>query len=798
MNGEVLDVASRIDVLRVEMQREQSTHNAGALEFGPNGDLYLSTGDDTEPFQSGGFNPIDERPGRAPWDAQRSAANTNDLRGKILRIHPEPDGSYSIPPGNLFAPGTALTRPEIYVMGLRNPFRVDVDPAAGWVIIGENGPDSPQDVPGRGPSGRVEWSISKQAGNLGWPYCIGDNVAYNDFDFATNTPGPLFDCDSPVNESPNNTGLTVLPGPSQPALVWYGTNQSEDWPEVGGPGASSPAGGPIFHHDPGLVSDVQFPAYFDGVPFFYEWGRSILAELRLDENGAVHKLNRLFPNFEFSAPIDIEFGPDGALYVLEWGAAFDPTLDPTPELVRIEYRPNLAGNRPPVVHASATPSSGAAPLAVSFSSAGSFDPDGDAITFAWDFESDAVVDSTDPNPSFTYPATGTYNARLTVTDETDRSAVVNLPIAVGNTRPTVAIDEPPHGGFFDFGDYIRFSVDVQDPEDGVIDCSDVVVQPEFGHALHSHPLQLLAGCDGFFQTQSDGGHGFDAKFFYVVTAQYTDGGGSGVGPLTGTALHVLQPKRKQAEYYDDQSGVVVRPSNEPGGHGAHVSEIEDGDWIAIEPADLRGIDSVTYRWSSLGLGGRIEVHVDAPDGPLISDTGMILPTGDDQVYQDVTAPISDPGGTHKLYFVFKNVPLVPRLFNINWIDFNGVGISAVDVDLDGVDNELDNCPLIANDQADRGGINTGAPDGIGDACQCGDVSGNGMVNGQDANAIKRHGLGIEPNPLFAMPGNCDVTGGGTCDGQDANAVKRAALGLESPNFGQNCHNATGTPVPPDL
>ncbi len=122
MNGEVLDVASRIDVLRVGMQREQSTHNAGALEFGPNGDLYLATGDDTEPFQSAGFNPIDERPGRAPFDAQRSAANTNDLRGKILRIHPEPDGSYTIPPGNLFAPGTALTRPEIYVMGLRNAF----------------------------------------------------------------------------------------------------------------------------------------------------------------------------------------------------------------------------------------------------------------------------------------------------------------------------------------------------------------------------------------------------------------------------------------------------------------------------------------------------------------------------------------------------------------------------------------------------------------------------------------------------------------------------------------------------
>ena len=65
-----------------------------------------------------------------------------------------------------------------------------------------------------------------------------------------------------------------------------------------------------------------------------------------------------------------------------------------------------------------------------------------------------------------------------------------------------------------------------------------------------------------------------------------------------------------------------------------------------------------------------------------------------------------------------------------------------DADLDGFANELDNCPHVANaDQLDRGGIDTTAPDGIGDACQCGDVTGNGIVNGQDANAIKRHGLG---------------------------------------------------------
>ncbi len=108
----------------------------------------------------------------------------------------------------------------------------------------------------------------------------------------------------------------------------------------------------------------------------------------------------------------------------------------------------------------------------------------------------------------------------------------------------------------------------------------------------------------------------------------------------------------------------------------------------------------------------------------------------------------------------------------------------------------DNCPFVANDQADSGGINTTTPDGIGDACQCGDVTGNGIVNGQDGNAIQRHGLGLEPNPLFANPGNCDVTGNDACDGQDANAVKRVALGETSPLFGQNCHSALGTAIPP--
>jgi hypothetical protein len=121
------------------------------------------------------------------------------------------------------------------------------------------------------------------------------------------------------------------------------------------------------------------------------------------------------------------------------------------------------------------------------------------------------------------------------------------------------------------------------------------------------------------------------------------------------------------------------------------------------------------------------------------------------------------------------------------------GQTASDWDADGVPNAADNCPYAANpDQADHGGVNSNAPNGVGDACECGDVSGNGRINGQDANAIKRHGLGGDPNPLFIQACNCDVSGNGACNGQDASAVSRAALGLTpNPLFANACESRTG-------
>lgn len=84
-----LDMASEKIVLEVPNDRGQCCHVGGDIDFDAAGNLYLTTGDDTNPFESSGYSPIDERTDRNPqFDAQRSSGNTNDLRGKVLRIKP--------------------------------------------------------------------------------------------------------------------------------------------------------------------------------------------------------------------------------------------------------------------------------------------------------------------------------------------------------------------------------------------------------------------------------------------------------------------------------------------------------------------------------------------------------------------------------------------------------------------------------------------------------------------------------------------------------------------------------------
>ncbi|MFE7895881.1 lectin [Streptomyces sp. NPDC057412] len=635
-----LDLASEKKILDVPASRGLCCHVGGDIDFDAAGNLYLSTGDDSNPFASDGFTPIDERASRNPaYDAQRSAGNTNDLRGKILRIKVAADGSYTIPSGNLFAPGTAKTRPEIYAMGFRNPFRMSVDRATGIVYVGDYGPDSGTASPSRGPAGQVEFNRVTKAGNFGWPYCTGKNDAYVDFDFATGTSGSRFDCAAPRNTSPRNTGLTELP-PAQPAWIPYDGNSV---PEFGN-GSESPMGGPVYRYDAASSSDVKFPQEYDGDFFAGEFGRRWIKRIEAGGDGTVQSINA-FP-WAGTQVMDMAFGPDGALYVLDYGTGYF-NGDENSALYRIEH---VTGGRAPLAQAKTSVTSGKAPLSVSFSSAGSSDPDGDSLSYAWTFGDGAT--STAANPSHTYTAEGQYTATLKVTDSTGKSATASVQITVGNTAPTVRIDTPADGQIHDFGAAIPFKVTVTDPEDGTIDCSRVKVTFIIGHDSHGHPQTSTTGCTGTLQTLADGEHDPNANIFGVVDAEYTDKGAAGQPALTTHDQRVTQPSHRQAEHYGGSSGVQIIQKT-PAHGGRTVGEIHNGDWISFTPYNLADARTFTARVSSAGAGGTIEVRTGSATGTLLG-TVTVPVTGGWETFQDVTTSLSgQPAASAPLFLVFK-------------------------------------------------------------------------------------------------------------------------------------------------
>ncbi len=294
-------------------------HEAGCIEFGPDGLLYLSTGDNTNPFMSGGAAPIDEQKDREFGDAQRSAANTNDLRGKILRIKPTPDGKYEIPQGNLFPKGMAKTKPEIYIMGCRNPYRMSIDPKTNLLHWGEVGPDG-RGKNERGPRGYDEINQAREAGNFGWPYFAGDNEAYADYDFKTKVIGEFFDPKKPINDSPNNKGLTELP-PAQPAFKTLNR--------------SCNAAGPVYYESMYPDSPTKFPSIMDSALFTYDWNNGKFTLTKLDAKGKIVWEEPIFNKHRFVHPTDAEFGSNGELYVLEYGSKWYDGTDG--KLKRVTY-----------------------------------------------------------------------------------------------------------------------------------------------------------------------------------------------------------------------------------------------------------------------------------------------------------------------------------------------------------------------------------------------------------------------------------------------------------------------------
>ncbi|WNJ19805.1 ThuA domain-containing protein [Pontibacter sp. G13] len=467
-----LVLESEKQLLEVKTQRETCCHSGGSVEFGPDGAIYVSTGDDTNPFKSGGFSPSDERPGQKYFDAQRTSGNTMDLRGKILRVMPTAAGGYEIPEGNLFPKDGSVGRPEIYVMGCRNPFRISIDQHSGYLYWGDVGPDAGKSKENRGSRGYDEVNQAKQAGYYGWPYFVGNNQPYREFDFETKTSGPAHDPAKPINNSPNNTGATELP-PAQPAMIYYPYAASEEFPLMGEGGRNAMAG-PIFYEADFPNAKRKFPAYFEGKFFSYDWMRGLIMVNTFDEEGNWKSMEQFMPSSAFSNPVDMFFSPEGDLYVLEYGTNWF-TQNPDARLSKIEY---VAGNRQPVATLEANAQFGVAPMTVKFDGTGSMDFDGDELAFLWNF-GDGGSMSKEMAPEFTFEKPGTYTVKLKVTDPDGKQAEAETKVYVGNDLPQVAWVFKGNRTFFWDRGSLDYQVKVSDTEDADIDPARVNISIDY-------------------------------------------------------------------------------------------------------------------------------------------------------------------------------------------------------------------------------------------------------------------------------------------------------------------------------
>lgn len=254
--------------------QESHGHMGGSLKFDLEGNLLIATGDNKA--AGGGHSEA----------AQETSGSTNDLRGKILRIRPTASGGYTIPAGNLFGAGDSLRRPEIYGMGFRNPFRINIDSVTGYVYTGDIGPDASTDLD--------EINELRAAGNWGWPWANGTQ-AY-----------PGFDANNLINNYHLNTGATNIPNaePSIWSVIHRGTMV-----------------GPVYRFNDAVESEFKLPAYYNGRLIFWDFNSSRFFSIDVDSD--------FFPKVEEEMPlnntgvqgaIDVELDPrTHQLYMLQWG-----------------------------------------------------------------------------------------------------------------------------------------------------------------------------------------------------------------------------------------------------------------------------------------------------------------------------------------------------------------------------------------------------------------------------------------------------------------------------------------------
>ena len=379
----LLDASSEEVILKVPAEWDHCCHYGGDLDYLPDGTMTLAVGDDVDASSSGGYGPRDKS---APWlNAELTAANPADMRGKILRFNEDgsvPDGKVAGVRANPFIgmegynpyikdskknvyvgkragkPGDGWIKfnPYVYAMGFKQPWRVAVHPS-GTLYVSEVGPDAGADDPKRGPRGFEEIDRVPFGGgtHYGWPRCIGPNWAYTDVNWKNMKTHGKLDCSgkAPIarrigSKKPTVKGMTG-------ATMYYAaglcdgtenkttTYDCDKWPIVGSGGKTSE---PVAFYPANADGPLRLPKRYNNRLLILEWSRHFMLSVGSDPRTGKLNLNNKdmwlvtppqasanpgtsnpqgtasFQRGRFLSPVDGEVGPDGAFYFLEYGAFY--------------------------------------------------------------------------------------------------------------------------------------------------------------------------------------------------------------------------------------------------------------------------------------------------------------------------------------------------------------------------------------------------------------------------------------------------------------------------------------------
>ncbi len=302
VNSNNLDLGSEKVLMSFDYHKNYCCHTGGDLKFDASGNLLISVGNNTRnpPDPSDAKAYVDESFAGGDANDQAHAANTNDYRGKILRIKPTPEGSYTVPPGNFkdfyasqyTADELTKIKPEIYGMGMRNPYTIDIDPLKGSLTWGDVGPDE----------GLLseEYNLTQKPGFFGWPYFAG-SAGYAKYSYRLSK-----DANAPMNTSTQNTGVQKLPA-AIGATVGYQQ--------------AAAIAGPVYRYSFYPNSTKKLPPHFDGKWFVGDWKLGWLHVISLDNETSSKKTEEKSLQTLPGSLLQVSIGPDGLLYTLEYASA---------------------------------------------------------------------------------------------------------------------------------------------------------------------------------------------------------------------------------------------------------------------------------------------------------------------------------------------------------------------------------------------------------------------------------------------------------------------------------------------